>query len=253
MVLARRPRPESLDSRVPRLDAPPPLVVVGEPPHVPHHELSWDVGGERDVPLERIFLALEPLPGEDDEVERSGLPPLRWYESICGDPLPPSLSIFFDGLLDSTGQLARHEEPLSELVQSRYDGCGEELPVQQEEGDIDLLEPRLFQQAHDHVRVVIEDPHVSTCDLSPPALFYALQRGVGLKFHRSILLPSPSEEAVHPLVVPRDLVLVHRADDRLVEDSVPHQLPERRVQRPLRFVNRIILGELGYRVTDPRA
>src|SRR5450759_3346217 len=68
MAPARRPRPEPLHTRVPRLDAPPPPVVVREPPHVPHHEPPGYVRGERDVPLQRVRFLLASFPREYDDV-----------------------------------------------------------------------------------------------------------------------------------------------------------------------------------------
>src|ERR1022692_4209634 len=119
MALARGPRPESLDPRVPRLDAPPPPVVVRDPPHVPRHEPPRDVRGERDVPLQGVRLLLAPLPREyDDGV--GALPPLRRRDRAPRDPPPLAPGVLPDRLLRPARELARHQVPLPALLEPRH-------------------------------------------------------------------------------------------------------------------------------------
>src|SRR5579863_7708838 len=129
MAPARGPCPEPLHARVSRLDAPPPPIVVREPPHVPHHEPPRDVRRERDVPLQRVRFLLTPLPREyDDGV--GALPLLRRGDPAPRDPPPLPLGVLPDRLLRPARELARHQVPLSFLLEPRHAGRREELPVE---------------------------------------------------------------------------------------------------------------------------
>src|SRR5450759_5561118 len=179
MAPARRPRPEPLHTRVPRLDAPPPPVVVREPPHVPHHEPPGYVRGERDVPLQRVRFLLASCPREYDDVV-SALPPLRRRDRAPRDPPPLPLGVLPDRLLGPARELARHQVPLPALLEPRHAGRREELPVEEQQGDLHLAEPRLLEQARDDIGVVVQGPHVRAGDLRPPPLLDALDRRVRL-------------------------------------------------------------------------
>lgn len=71
-----------------------------------------------------------------------------------------------DRLLDPLGQPAGHQERLAEPLQQPVYGLrGEELPVREEEGDVDAAEPRLGDQPLDYF---VEEAELLAGYLCPP-------------------------------------------------------------------------------------
>src|SRR2546427_2460675 len=211
MIPARGPGSELFYPIVPTLDAPPHPVVPGKSPHVPHDPIPRHVRGEGYEPLQRVFF----VPArtglrEYHELERS--PALFRAHLVLGDALPSPLRILDDRLLYPVVKDARHQERLTVPLECIHHRGGEESPVEEEERDVDIVEPRFGQQTLHDLILLVEETELFAGNLGPPPLLYALEGGVDLVLGRPpVLLAPPQEPPVQIAVVTRQVMGVYRS------------------------------------------